>query len=311
MTQRQFGRTDMRVSPLGFGAMELKRIDERESERLLHRVLDEGINYIDTSPDYKTSEEKIGKALRRRRGEFYLASKCGCNPHLDRPGSRHVHTWDAATLRRNIESSLSLLKTDYLDVWQLHGALPDQLEGGVAGEVVQTMFEMKREGKVRYIGASLRHGPKTEEGYPTAHGFRCIREYETWGVFDMVQIVYGGMARTSEEAIRGAAEKGLAVVIRGMVRDYRPDFDELFSRVGLSECTEDGEDRRSFLIRYALTHPAVAVGILGTSKEEHLLSNLRATRRGPLPPDVYEETQRRLARIDIAPGGYGPPPGGP
>src|SRR6476646_10372931 len=80
------GRTGLEVAKLGYGAMELRGPDDgrarivtpAEADELLNAVLDAGINYIDTSPDYGVSEEHIGRAISQRRGEFFLASKCGC-----------------------------------------------------------------------------------------------------------------------------------------------------------------------------------------------------------------------------------------
>src|SRR5579871_5256750 len=81
---RTLGRTGLRVTQLGFGAMELRGaprgrpIDDQQAERVLNTVLDSGINYIDTSIDYGVSEELIGRYLGDRRSEYFLASKCGC-----------------------------------------------------------------------------------------------------------------------------------------------------------------------------------------------------------------------------------------
>ena len=78
------GRTGMEITALGFGAMELRgaprgpEISDDTADRVLNAVLDAGINYIDTSPDYGKSEEHIGRGIAHRRGEYFLASKCGC-----------------------------------------------------------------------------------------------------------------------------------------------------------------------------------------------------------------------------------------
>ena len=78
------GRTGIEVTRLGYGAMELRglehfpRLSAAEASALLNAVLDSGINYIDTSPDYGYSEELIGRHIAHRRGEYFLASKCGC-----------------------------------------------------------------------------------------------------------------------------------------------------------------------------------------------------------------------------------------
>ncbi len=97
LPRRTLGKTGLAVTTLGYGAMELRgaprgpEISDAEAERILNAVLDSGINFIDTSIDYGRSEELIGKFISSRRGEYYLASKCGCV--VGAPGgSDHVHT---------------------------------------------------------------------------------------------------------------------------------------------------------------------------------------------------------------------------
>src|SRR6202453_4352397 len=95
-------------------------IDDSDADRVLNAVLDEGINFIDTSIDYGRSEELIGKFIAHRRGEYVLASKCGCVPGAGM-GAEHVHT--AQNIRAGIENSLRLLNTDHLDLVQFHRSL--------------------------------------------------------------------------------------------------------------------------------------------------------------------------------------------
>src|SRR5207237_7966008 len=84
LEKRTLGRTGMEVTTLGYGAMELRGaprgrpVTPEQGDKILNAVLDAGINYIDTSIDYGTSEEFIGRAIAGRRAQFFLASKCGC-----------------------------------------------------------------------------------------------------------------------------------------------------------------------------------------------------------------------------------------
>src|SRR3954471_7912803 len=86
LEKRTLGRTGLQVTALGYGAMEVRGsriwggrpVTEEQADTILNAVLDAGINFIDTSNDYGRSEEFIGKYISRRRGEFYLATKCGC-----------------------------------------------------------------------------------------------------------------------------------------------------------------------------------------------------------------------------------------
>src|ERR1700689_3556362 len=124
---RPLGRTGVQVTVLGYGAMELRgaprgpAISDDEAGRLLHAVLDGGIDLIDTSIDYGRSEELIGRYLADRRDEFFLASKCGCMLDLrDDATPPYPHDWGAANVRAGIEQSLRRLRTDRLDLLQVH-----------------------------------------------------------------------------------------------------------------------------------------------------------------------------------------------
>ena len=102
MEKRVLGNTDLEVTALGYGAMELRRVTQGQATRLLNAVLDAGINYIDTSPDYGPSEAYIGQGIAHRRDEFYLATKCGCN--VDRGGQAQdpSHIWKREKLLERI-----------------------------------------------------------------------------------------------------------------------------------------------------------------------------------------------------------------
>src|SRR5579864_4453047 len=126
LERRTLGRTGLEVTTLGFGAMELRggpmgpEISDEDAGTLLNTVLDEGINFIDTSIDYGRSEELIGTFIAHRRSEYVLASKCGCVPNAPQ-GSDHVHT--AKNIRAGVEHSLRMMKTDHLDLVQFHRSL--------------------------------------------------------------------------------------------------------------------------------------------------------------------------------------------
>jgi len=301
MQTRKIGNTDLEVTLLGYGAMELRHVDQEEATRLLNAVLDGGINYIDTSPDYGLSETYIGHALAGRRDEFYLATKCGCNVDERGRGQDPSHIWSRAQLEKNVENSLRRLQTDHIDVWQLHGTMPEWLAGGRDDETIEALQEIKDQGKVGAIGVSFRNGRPGDERYPAGYGFEAIQEFMTWGVFDMMQIVYGALTRRNEIAIAEAAAKGIGIVIRGLVKRYLGDYDQLFAEAGLDDLCAEGESPDAFLIRFALSHPGVSTGIVGSKNLSHIRENIAAAERGPLPTDVYAEAVRRLTYVGIAP----------
>ena len=117
MEKRSLGKTGDKVTVMGYGAMELRRVDELQAGILLNKVLDAGINFIDTAPDYGPSEDMIGKFISHRRSEYFLATKCGCDvPPSGKAGVERRHLWSGDQLQHNIEHSLKRLQTDYVDV---------------------------------------------------------------------------------------------------------------------------------------------------------------------------------------------------
>jgi aryl-alcohol dehydrogenase-like predicted oxidoreductase len=294
------GRTGLQVTRLGYGAMEVRGsriwggrpVTEDQARTILNAVLDAGINFIDTANDYGRSEEFIGKYLSHRRNEFYLATKCGCTVvRKDDNTDDTPHVWTHDNLFRGLHESLARMKTDYVDIMQLHNPSVEQAE---QGDLVAALQEMQRQGKVRHIGISttLPHLPS----------------YIQWGVFETFQIPYSGMERDHEEWITRAAEAGIGTIIRGGVARGEPgsglgseDKWGKFEAAGLDELREPGESRTSFLLRYTLSHPHVDTTIVGTLYPQHLMENIQAVERGPLPPNVYAEAKRRLAAAGAVP----------
>jgi aryl-alcohol dehydrogenase-like predicted oxidoreductase len=293
---RTLGRTGIEATVLGFGAMELRGaasgrrrrpVTPEQAERVLNDVLDQGINYIDTSIDYGTSEEFIGEFLSDRRGEYFLASKCGClvgAPPVG-PEQRQPHVFTKENIVAGVEQSLRRMRTDYLDVVQLHSS--PSMATLEADDVVATLLELKAEGKVRFIGAS--------STLPN------IAEHVALDVFDVFQIPYSALARAHEAVITEAAAHGAGTVIRGGVAQGEPgagngaeDVWAAYERADL-DALSDGASRSEFMLRFTISHPALSTTIVGTLNPDHLAENVAAVKKGPLPDDVYAEAKRRLA----------------
>ena len=289
MQKRRLGVTELDTTVLGYGAMAIRNSSGDEAERVLNAVLDGGINFIDTAPDYGLSEEHIGRFIAHRRGEYFLATKCGCN--VGRPRSagagtpaEEKHIWTRDMLLHNIEHSLGRLATDYVDVWQMHNPLPEQVR---SGELVRVMEDVKKQGKVRHIGISstLPH----------------ITNFINQGVFETFQIPYSALTRAEEHSVTEAAESGAGTIIRGGVAKGEPagPLSEhqrwaAWEQAGLEELRADGESRSAFLLRFTITHPHLHTTIVGTRNLEHLSENLEAVRSGPLLADLRDQAKERL-----------------
>ncbi|MDA0365772.1 MAG: aldo/keto reductase [Chloroflexi bacterium] len=306
---RELGRTGVQVTTLGYGAMELRggsrgrEIPDEQAERVLNAVLDAGINFVDTSPDYGRSEELIGRFIAHRRDEYFLATKCGCMVAVEQVegGPRHVYTRE--NIRAAIEQSLRRMHTDRLDLVQFHGS-PSKAELEEHGGLDE-LQALQREGKVRFIGASstLPH----------------LADHIAMGVFDEFQIPYSALQREHEAAISAAARAGAGTVIRGGVARGAPSEDkqwgtspvgasgpapkDLWEHARLDEILPEGMSRMEFTLRFTLSHPDLHTTIVGTANPEHLAQNLAAAANGPLPADLYDDARARLATAGSAPAG--------
>src|SRR5690348_7243871 len=293
ITKRTLGRTGLEVTDLAYGAMEVRGsriwggrpVTESQAEIILNAVLDSGINFIDTANDYGRSEEFIGKYISKRRDQYYLATKCGCTVvHKDANTDETPHVWTRENLFRGLHESLERMRTDYVDVMQLHNPSVEQVE---QGDLVAVLQEMKQQGKVRWIGCSstLPH----------------ITTYIKWNVFDVYQIPYSGLERAHENVITEAANAGAGIIDRGGVARGEPgvvlgnnDRWAKFEAGKLDELREQGESRSGFLLRFLLAHPDIDTTIVGTLIPEHLQENIAVAAKGPLSPEVYAEAKRRL-----------------
>ncbi len=298
---RPLGRTGFQVTVLGYGAMELggafggAGVPDDEAGRLLHAVLDSGINLIDTSIDYGRSEELIGRYLARRRDEYFLASKCGC-PRGGRLARRlRGHDYRPANIRAGTEQSLRRLRTDRLDLLQVHmSPSRAQLE---ADDTIQTLLSLRQAGKVRFIGMS--------------GNLPNLPEHIRMGVFDVFQIPYSALQPEHEDLISAAAAAGAGTLVRGGAARGAPAPDKDWRRepIGLGQ----GEAQRrwqasgvqdllggmtpmEFVLRYTLSHRGLSSTIVGTSKVSHLRANLAIADRGPFPAGLYEQARKRLHR---------------
>jgi aryl-alcohol dehydrogenase-like predicted oxidoreductase len=303
---RPLGKTGLRVSRIGYGAMELagapkaRPLDERDAIRIINRVVDLGINYIDTSIDYGLSERLIGKALEHRRGDVFLASKCACQVGVEDVGhGGEKHTYTGENVTAGIEQSLRRLRTDHLDVVQVHGN-PTRRELDEGG-VIDALLKLQRQGAVRHLGISSR--------------LPLLAEFVDVDYFTLVQVPYSALQRQNEDVIAALSRAGKAVVARGVTGRGAPAKDwitrpigtadgevrQLWQRAGLDELLE-GMSRVEFMIRFVLSNDAVDLPLVATTNEAHLAANIEYAMKGPLDKAVFKSACQRL---DAVGGGAG------
>ena len=253
MIKKVLGRTGLEVTQLGYGSMGVRGprtwgirvVSEQEAESFLNGVLDAGINFVDTSPDYGISEQRIGQYISSRRSEFYLATKCGCayTQHEDHLEIDHV--WKKEVIERNIETSLRRLRTDYVDILQFHGGDAETLQ---REGLIDVLVSLREQGLIRWIGmsSSLPRLPALIE----------------LGIFDTFQIPYSCLAPEHDEWITRAAESGAGIIIRGGIAQggpdaeiQRPALNDVWARAKLDEVLTGEMSRAELILRYTLAHP--------------------------------------------------------
>jgi len=287
MHYRTLGRTGLRVSDVGFGAMTIGgevfgTTDDQESLRALHRALDLGMNFIDTADAYGRghSEELIAQVLKTRRNEVVLATKGG-NQFTVRQGLRN---FDPDYITSALEASLKRLQIETIDLYQLHNPSQEVMR---RGEIFARLDRCKREGKIRFYGVSLE---KTEDG---------IVAIET-GKPDTLQVVYNILHQDPEEKLFPLAQReniGILARVpleRGVLsgrfkstaefaqKDWRRG---VFSEEALAQ-TQAAVEKLGFLmkddvpnlaqaaLRFILSQPAVSTVIPGIRTVQQVESNL-------------------------------------
>ena len=288
------------VTILGYGAMELRGpprpgVADADAGRLLNAVLDGGINLIDTSPDYGRSEELIGRYVGHRRDEFFLASKCGCP--LGAAGGR------AAALPARLQPGQRPRRRRAVAAAAADGSPRPRpgahvAEPGHAGgdETVETLHELRDEGKVRFIGMS---GILPQ-----------LADHLAMDVFDAFQIPYSAVQRDHEDLIAEAAGQGAGMLIRGGAARGAASEEKnwrtgpLTQAAGprpaeLGDLGDRGPARRRAWPRWSSScaspsatpacRPRSSAPQPGAPSQQH-----RDSGEGPAPADLYEEAKKRL-----------------
>ena len=219
MEYRILGKSGLKVSALGLGGIPIQRIDARGTRVLIEKMVESGVNYIDTARGYSVSEEFLGEALEGLRDKFILATKS------------MSRTKDA--MAKDIEISLNNLRTDYIDLYQVHNPTLTQLEQVVAeGGALEALLETKAAGKIGHIGLTAHSSEVFEKGleldwvetimFPynivETHGEELIQKCSEKNVgFIAMKPLAGGAIDDATLALRFiSANANVSVVIPGM-----------------------------------------------------------------------------------------------
>lgn len=285
MEMTTLGSTDLRVSRLGVGLAEIGSADYASAEGVLNAALDGGINFLDTAACYGDSEEWVGRAVAHRRDEFVLATKAG---HAT--AGYEGEPWTRQTILDSIDRSLRRLRTDRVDLVQLHSC---DLETLRRGKVVEALQDARRAGKTRFIGYS---GDDEAAAWAVESGH-----------FDTLQTTYNLVAQRARlELLPKADAAGMGIIIKrpianaawsGRTRNeaYRERARQMAE---MGPIPSAPEDPILLSLGFTLACAEVDVAIVGTRNPEHMRQNIRLAEEGlPISAHVVEELYHRFERL--------------
>jgi len=280
MIYKEFGRTGIKLSALGFGAMRLpmkevdgkKIVDEELAVPLMQKAFDMGINYVDTAPLYceKLSEDAVGKALKGYRDKVYLSTK---NPIEDNSGDHWME---------RLEKSLKKLDTAYIDFYHFWGISLKSFEGwkGQKYGPLEAAQKAKEQGLIKHISFSY---------HDAAENYKPIIDS---GIFESTLVQYNMLDRSNEENIAYAKAKGLGTIVMGPVGGGRLGAPSekiqgfLKNKTGTTPVST-----AETALRFVLANPNVDMALSGMSDMNMVKENFEiASRTGHL-------TEEELAQI--------------
>ena len=247
------GRTGLKISRMGFGGIPIQRIDAPQSKELMDAVRAAGINYIDTARGYTVSEELIGQAIEGYRSEFVLATKS-----MSR---------DKAGMAKDVDISLKNLRTDYIDLYQIHNCPPEQLEQVCGPDgALAALQEAKAAGKIGHIGI-------------TTHSLETFRLALDLDWVETIMFPYNIVENQAEELMAKAKEKNIGFIV-------------------MKPLAGGAIDNGPLALRYICANPNVTVVIPGMYNPSEVAQNAAAA-ADPSPLSAEELAQAQQIRDEL------------
>ncbi len=231
MEYRMLGKTGLSISRLGFGGIPIQRIDAEGTKELMQQLKNAGVNFIDTARGYTVSEEYLGYALEGIRQDFIIATKS------------MARTKEA--MAADIEVSLKNLRTDYIDLYQVHNATPEQLAQVIApGGALEALLEAKAAGKIRHIGL-------------TSHSLDTFKMALTMDWVETFMFPYNIVETQAEKLIKACADKNIGFIC-------------------MKPLAGGAIEDATAALRYICANKAVTVVIPGMADPKELVQNIAA-----------------------------------
>jgi L-galactose dehydrogenase len=303
----RLGRTGLDVSRMGVGAggpSQLGRrtgLDEVASAALLCRAFDAGVNFVDSSEGYGT-EPIIGRALKGRdRASIVISTK----------KSTRRQQVTAQSVRDSLEQSLLRLGTDYIDIYNLHGVVPQDY-AYLAAEIYPVLAEARQQGKIRFVGVT--------EMFNEDLGHTMLQKALEDDLWDVLMVGFNILNQTArEKVLQRAVAQDVGIQVMFAVRkalkapeNLQVFIDDLIGRgqvapeVSAASITDfllkGAESLPDAAYRFCRQEPGVHVVLSGTGNAEHLEANLASFARSPLPKEDIEKLKQIFAKVDSTTG---------
>ena len=231
MEYKILGKTGLKISRLGFGGIPIQKIDKEGTKNLIDELINEGINFIDTARAYTVSEEYLGYALEGVRDKFFLATKSMARTK--------------ELMARDIEASLKNLRTDYIDLYQIHNPSPKDFEAVMAeGGALEALFKARNEGKIGHIGVTL-------------HSVELFERAVELDWVETIMFPYNIVEAQGEELIKKCNEKNIGFIC-------------------MKPLAGGAIDNAHLAIRFIMNNPYVDVVIPGMAEKREIRENVSA-----------------------------------
>jgi aryl-alcohol dehydrogenase-like predicted oxidoreductase len=239
MQYQKLGKTDLKLSVIGFGGVVVMKEEQGEADRMVAEAIDDGITYFDVAPQYQDAQQRLGPALEQYRDGVTLACKT-----LERT---------AEGSRLELDDSLKKLRTDHFDLYQMHSltTLEETKQALDPGGAIETFLEAKDSGKVRYIGIS-------------AHSQEAALLAISSGHFDSVlfplNIVVIEQSNFGPAILEAANERGMGILALKAIARTRVEYkDRPYDKCWYAP--EDRPEVAHLMLRYTLNLPGVAAAL--------------------------------------------------
>ena len=309
MRKRILGKTGLEVTELGFGAWTIGGVsygdvDKKDAVDTINSYINAGGNFIDTARRYDASESILGNYFKeyRNRENIILCSKTFAGQQME----------TVPIIREDVEASLKLMGTSYIDVYYLHQPPEDD---GVIDAALTELEKAKEEGLIRHIGASIK-GPNVNQ-----MTVDLCRKYIKTGRVDVFQVVYSILRQKLYDVILEAQDAGIGIVARTALEsgflsgNYRPGhvFTEPDHRARwieanlefILEKTRDigklvnapYENIPQIATKFTLTNPGISTLILGARNSDQVIRNMKTEILPPLPEETLNVLKQTYGYI--------------